>query len=94
MSERIQTLHPAGKQGVNISKEKYETMKAAIIQVLQEQGEMTFYGLNDEVGRLLEGIFEGSIGWYYTSVKLDLEARGVIERLGKSPQRIRLTADE
>ena len=46
--------------------------------MLQEKGEMTFYGLNDEVGRQLEGNFEGSIGWYVTTVKLDLEARGVI----------------
>ena len=37
MSETIQTLHPAEKQGVNISKEKYETMKAAIIQVLKNK---------------------------------------------------------
>ena len=98
MSERIQTLHPQGKKGVNISKEKYDAIKEAIITALEEQGEMTFYGLNDEVGRRLEGNFEGSIGWYYTTVKLDLEARGVIERLGKkpgkSPQYIRLIADE
>ena len=57
--------------------------------MLQEKGEMTFYGLNDEVGRQLEGNFEGSIGWYVTTVKLDLEARGVIERFGKGPQRLR-----
>jgi hypothetical protein len=32
----------------------------------------------------------GSIGWYTTCVKLDLEARGVIERIqGVSPQRLR-----
>lgn len=94
MSERIQTLHPAGKKGVNISKEKYDVIKAAIIKALQEQDEMTFYGLNDAVGLQLEGKFEGSISWYYTTVKLDLEARGVIERFGKSPQTIRLIADE
>jgi DNA-binding Lrp family transcriptional regulator len=92
MDEKIQTLHPQGKQGVNINKDKYDVIKAAIINVLQKQGEMTFNGLNDEVSRQLEGNFAGSIGWYVTTVKLDLEARGVIERFGKSPQQLRLIA--
>ncbi len=94
MNENFLTLHPQGKNGVNISKDKYNVMKAAIVNVLQKQGEMTFRALNDEVRRQLEGNFAGSIGWYVTTVKLDLEARGVIERFGKSPQQLRLTANE
>ena len=90
MNERIQTLHPAGKQGVNISKDKYDAVKAAIIQALQENGMLTFSGLNEAVGRQLAGNFEGSIGWYFTTVKLDLEARGIITRVGKNPQQIKL----
>ncbi len=40
----------------------------------------------------LPGDFEGSVGWYATTVKLDLEARGLIERMpGESPQVLRLT---
>lgn len=94
MTSKIMTLHPQGKQGVNISKDKYDAVKAAIIAALAERGELTFKELNTEVGRQLAGRFEGSIGWHYTTVKLDLEARGIIERLGKSPQRIRLTDHE
>ncbi len=94
MNENFLTLHPQGKNGVNISKDKYNVMKAAIVNVLQKQGEMTFRALNDEVRRQLEGNFAGSIDWYVTTVKLDLEARGVIERFGKSPQQLRLTANE
>ena len=67
-------------------------MKDTILETLKAQGEMTFRDLNDIVGQKLEGNFKGSIGWYYTTVKLDLEARGLIERIQKtSPQRIRLT---
>lgn len=88
---KIMTQHPQGKEGTNIDKLKYDAMRKAIVQTLETEGEMTFQALNDAVGAKLEGNFEGSIGWYYTTVKLDLEARGVLERADKSsPQRIRL----
>ena len=90
MSEKIMTLHPQGKQGVNIDLGKYTTMKEAILAAISEHGTITFKGLNEAVGAALDGNFDGSIGWYLTTVKLDLEARGVIERLPKaSPQQIR-----
>ena len=91
MEEKIITLHPQGKQGVNISKDKYDMVKQGIIDALKECGEMTFYQLNDTVSERLAGRFEGSIGWYYTTVMLDLEARKIIQRIpGAKPQRIRL----
>jgi len=92
LSEKILTLHPQGKQGVNIDKAKYDTMHNAIIVALGDQSELTFTELNNAVGAKLEGTFDGSIGWYFTTMKLDLEARGVIERVpGSRPQRLRLT---
>lgn len=92
MKEKIMTLHPEGKAGVNIDKSKYDTMREAIVSNLQAGETMTFKELNDAVGAELDGRFDGSIGWYYTTVKLDLEARGVLERIPKtSPQQIRLT---
>ena len=94
MSEKILTLHPQGKQGVNIDKAKYDAVRNAIVESLGEQPEITFAELNSVVGTKLEGNFEGSIGWYYTTVKLDLEARGVTERVpGSRPQRLRLSRD-
>ena len=91
MSEKIMTLHPEGKNGVNIDKQKYDMVKGAILDILQEHEVHPFTGLADEVARRLGDSFEGSFGWYTTSVKLDLEARGMIERiLDKSPQQIRL----
>ena len=85
------TLHPAGKAGVNIDKRKYETVRAVIRQALQAHGTLTFTELVEEAGRKLEGSFAGSISWYVTTVKLDLEARGEIARVPKSrPQRLEL----
>lgn len=92
MAEKIMTLHPAGKSGVNISKKKYDAVRQSILGSLRTHGQMTFTDLINDVGRQLEGTFDGSISWYVTTVKLDLEARGVIERIpGQTPQRLRLT---
>ena len=91
MEEKILTLHNDGKQGVNISKEKYETIREAILSILREQRETLFKDLAAEVEQKLESDFDGSISWYVTTVKLDLEARELIFRVPKSsPQRLRL----
>ena len=92
MEEKIMTQHPQKKNGANIRRDKYEQMRAAIEDALQENGAQTFQALNDSVGQKLEGNFDGSIGWYLTTVKLDLEARGVIgcERKSGQPQMIYL----
>ncbi len=92
MVERIMTQHPQKKNGVNIRRGQYEQMRSAIELVLKKDGPQTFQTLNEAVNQKLEGNFEGSIGWYYTTVKLDLEARGVIfcERKSGQPQMIRL----
>lgn len=91
MTERIMTLHPAGKQGVNIDKGKYDMVRQAIEETLQAQPGITFSRMTEAVGQRIGDVFDGSISWYVTSVKLDLEARGVLERVdGRSPQRLRL----
>lgn len=90
MSERIMTLHPQGKTGVNIDNGKYNQIKQAIMDSIEEQGEIKFGALMDAVGEKLPN-FDGSIGWYTTTVKLDLEARQIIERIpDQSPQRLRI----
>jgi hypothetical protein len=91
VEERMMTMHPEeGKQGVNIEMAKYVEIRAAILETLANHGEITFKGLTQEVLDRLEDSFEGSVSWYVTTVKLDLEARGVIERVpGSRPQRLR-----
>jgi hypothetical protein len=90
MEDRILTQHPENKQGTRISRNKYEQMCTAIEQSLQEQNPLGFKALNEAVHQKLDGNFDGSIGWYFTTVKLDLEARGVVvcERKSGQPQMI------
>lgn len=93
MSDRIYAQHPdPEKEGVSIDKLKYETIREAILTTLGN-GPVPFKDLPIQVKKLCPD-FDGSISWYVTTVKLDLEARGVIERvLGKSPQQVRMTKD-
>jgi hypothetical protein len=91
MSEKILTLHPQGKKGVNISRAKYDMVRQAIMTALSTQGDMTFRELMRKLEQELADNFDGSVPWYVTTVKLDLEARGVIRRLPQqSPQRLQL----
>ena|SRR5712691_9688365 len=80
MEEKILTLHPQRKRGVNISRTKYETMKRTILEVLGK-GNLTHEGFTAAVETALKGKFDGSIPWYMEGTKLDLEARGIIAPL-------------
>ena len=59
MEEKILTLRPPGKRGVNISKAKYETMKKTIVEILGK-AELTHAELTAAVEKKLEGKFDGS----------------------------------
>ena len=91
MKDMVRTLHPEKKQGVNISREKYEIIRKAILAALRTQNEMTFMALSRAVEKEVNGTFEGSVLWYVTTVKLDLEARGAVHRVPNSrPQVVKL----
>ena len=87
--EKILTKHPIGKSGKNISKQNYETIKRAILSVLRDK-EPTHIELFDQLNNSLKGKFSGNISWYAETVKLDLEARKIIERTSSKPQKYRL----
>ena len=83
--EKIVTLHPQGKKGVNISKVKYDQVKAVVLEIIVSQQPITFtdmFHLANEI--LAEAKFDGKPGWYVTTIKLDLEARGAIKRVPKT----------
>ncbi|MEO1077531.1 MAG: hypothetical protein AAFX41_16445 [Bacteroidota bacterium] len=91
MRATILTRHPdPAKQGVNIDAGKYHAIRAAIEEIVDERGEIAFSDLMETVEDRIGASFDGSVPWYVTTLKLDLEARGILERVPRaSPQRLR-----
>ena len=62
-----------------------------MIRTLKQNKEMPFMKLARAVEQELRGTFEGSVTWYVTTVKLDMEARGEVKRVPNSrPQLVKL----
>jgi hypothetical protein len=82
MDTKVYMQHPdRSKQGVNIDRAKRDVIQAAILEALRRHEKLSFEDLSRAVEKKLSGKFDGSIRWYVTTVKLDLEARHVIERV-------------
>ncbi len=89
--DKILTLHPQGKKGVNILKRKYDFIKDFIIKTIDKRTEIRFEELSDLAQEELTDSFDGKVLWYVVTVKLDLEARGIIERIpNTSPHVLKL----
>jgi len=88
-AEKILTKHPQGKSGKNIDRKKYDTLKKAILSALRKN-ELTHTELFSRLNKTLRGRFSGNISWYGETVKLDLEAKKIIERTASKPQKYRL----
>ena len=91
--ERVLAEHPdPTKQGTRIARAMYEPVRTALLAALDELGEVPFSALSGEVERRTPGLWaDASVGWYTTTVKLDLEAKGLIEQVPYArPQRLRL----
>ncbi len=93
--ELIQTLHPkVDKVNKKISLSKYNFIRENILAILNEQ-ELTHTELMEELYDRVKDNFEGGVQWYGETVKLDLEARNLIERhktMGRSaPEKYKST---
>jgi hypothetical protein len=89
---KIQTLHPIpGKANKSISLEKYNYIKENIISILSEY-ELTHTDLMEKLYDKIKDNFEGGVQWYGETVKLDLEARKIIERTDGKPVTYRLVS--
>lgn len=94
MENRIMTLHPDGKKGLNILAHKCTLIREFILETLQENKEISYQKLNDLAVTTFQDNFDGSIPWYLVSVKLDFETRKIIERIPRtSPNLVRLNSE-
>jgi hypothetical protein len=89
--EKILTKHPLGKSGKNSDRKKYDTLKKAMLSALRKN-ELTHTELFRRINKSLKSKFSGNSSWYGETVKLDLEAKKIIERTASKPQRYRLNS--
>jgi hypothetical protein len=82
MNTHVPLQHPdANTPGANVNQARRDVIQAAILDTLRRHEKLTYEDLARFVEQKLSGKFDGSIRWYVTTVKLDLEARHVIERV-------------
>lgn len=95
IAKRVVARNPKkGKHSTRPDAGRYEAMRKALLKAIpRTRAGVRFMDLFDVIGRHLprSGLpGGGSISSYLTTVKLDLEAKGVIERVPDSvPQRLR-----
>ena len=97
IATRVARSPVKGKKSRRVGAEKYEAMCKALLKAIpRAKAGVRFMDLFDTIGGLLSRSWPpggGSLSSYLTTVKLDLEARGLIERVPHSvPQRLRRTA--
>ena len=78
-----------GKSNKKISLAKYNYIREQLLKILSEQ-ELTHSNLMEELFSRVKNDFDGGIQWYGQAVKLDLEARKIIERTKDKPEKYRL----
>ncbi len=85
MEQRIQLEHPVGKKAVSMTRGKYDVMRKTLLNLLKTKGELSHAEIKraiTEEFKKSKTKFEGSIEWHMEWVKLDLEAKNEIKRLG------------
>jgi hypothetical protein len=85
-----------GRAGATrIPRWKYDCVRRAILDILEdaEEGQIVFKDLAGHVGEVLTSnqlAKLGSLGWHVTTVKLNMEVDGELERVPrKTPQTLR-----
>ena len=81
------------KKPVRIDTWKFDLVRKKILKIVPKHGDgIRFMDLPELVGQLLskeERETLGSVGWYTTAVKLEMEVAGELKRIARSsPQRL------
>ncbi len=92
--ERILTLHPEGKKGVNILRSKYDITRDGLLGIFADFPEISHKDLTRLSKERLNGKLEGAISWYMETVLLDLMARDIIRKIGDKPVRLSIVKSD
>ena len=88
--EKNQTLHPVkGKINKRISIDKYNFIRYNLLTILAKST-LTHIDLMEALYERVKENFDGGVQWYGEIVKLDLEARKLIERTKDKPEKYKL----
>ena len=93
-AERIQLRNPdPQKKGARIARDQYDIARRVALACVPATGTgMTLTDFRERVAKRLaraKGWDKTASGsWYSMAIKLDLEARGEIKRVGNAPQRL------
>ncbi|MEM7491592.1 MAG: hypothetical protein AAF390_20950 [Pseudomonadota bacterium] len=93
MTDRTPCRTPTGTSATNIPTWKYEACRDAIRTVMAN-GEVKAAEIARRAGEHLteeQRAELGALGWHVTTVRLEMEVRGEIERRAGTPLRLRLT---
>ena len=93
-NERVTCRTPTpSKQPTHIDRWRFDTVRRAILETIPRRAEVPFAELPAKVEAALSAEERdrlGSVSWYTTVVKLEMEVAGELERVaGASPQRLR-----
>ncbi|KXK14997.1 MAG: hypothetical protein UZ15_CFX003002955 [Chloroflexi bacterium OLB15] len=77
----IAAVFPGTGGAADIDRAKYQKVHDAIVATLKEHGPASIIELFEGVKAHLPADFKGPVQWYTFSVKLDMEARGELERV-------------
>jgi hypothetical protein len=75
--EKMLTKHPLGKSGKNMNRKNYNKIRKQRTNNTES---------HNRLSKKLKGKFSGNVSWYGETVKLDLEARKMLERTSSKPQ--------
>ena len=89
--QTITTKRPDGKPGAEIPAENYELVRKAMIDMLRGRDPIPLQEVIEAIDQNAGEKLDKSARWYVNTVKFDLEARGIVERVpNQSPQYLRL----
>ncbi len=76
---KINTLHPDRKSGVVMHERVYEMVSEFIMNTIYDAKELTLTSLLEKAELDFSDPLEGNLAWHFLHVKLDLEARNLIQ---------------